>query len=358
GDLDQAGVRIVGSVPEGLPHITLPTVELSAMATLWPIALTIALVGFMESIAVAKKYAQMNRYEVQADQELLGLGLANLAGAITQGYPVTGGFSRTAVNAQAGAKSGVAALITALVIGLTLLFFTPLFYYLPKAILASIIMTAVFGLVDLHEVKHLWVVKRSDLAMLAVTFVATLTLGIERGILLGVVASLLLIVYHSTRPHVAVLGRLPGSDVYRNINRFPEAEQLPGVLALRLDSQFYFGNVNFLKDTLESLESERAGGVDVVVLDASGINQIDASAETALREITEAYRRRCVRFILTDLKGPVRDVLERSSYYDVIGRENVFQRVEDAMAALAKNSIGPSLAPSLRDSKTNEEVSC
>ncbi len=340
--LSEQGVKIVGTVPEGLPSLTLPTIDFAVMQQLWPIALTISLVGFMESIAVAKKYAGQYRYEVSADKELVGLGLANVAGAFTQSYPVTGGFSRTAVNAQAGAKTGLAAVVTAVVIGLTLLFLTPLFYYLPQAVLASIIMTAVFGLIDVHEVKHLWKVKKTDLAMLAITFFSTLTLGIEQGILVGVGASLLVLVYNTTRPHVALLGRLPGTDIYRNVDRFPEAKPTDGVLAIRMDSQFYFGNVNFIKETLDALEARNRGPLRAVLLDASGVNKIDASAEVALREITEDYKRRGVRFILANVKGPVRDVLERSGYYDVLGRENCFHRVEDAMQALEPKT--PALA--------------
>ncbi|MEM6731000.1 MAG: solute carrier family 26 protein [Myxococcota bacterium] len=341
-ELDQMGVKVVGQIPTGLPSITLPSFDPGALRELWPIALTIALVGFMESIAVAKKYASLNRYDIDANKELVGLGIANLAAAVSQAYPVTGGFSRTAVNAQAGARTGIATLVTAALVALTLVFLTPLFYYLPTAVLASIIITAVFSLIDVSEAHHLWKVKRSDLAMLALTFFATLALGIEQGIAVGVISSLLVLIYNSTRPHVALLGRLPGTTLYRNLDRFPEAIPTDGVLAFRLDSQFYFGNVNFLKGTLERLEATNPRCLRAVVLEANGINAIDASGESALREITESYQRRGVRFILANLKGPVRDVLERSNFYDVIGRENVFHRIEDAMASLceSENALG------------------
>ncbi|MFW6053397.1 MAG: SulP family inorganic anion transporter, partial [Persicimonas sp.] len=173
--LHEQGVAIVGDVPAGLPSFTVPEFSWDAMSTLFPMALTIALVSFMESIAVAKKIAQKNRYEVDANQELIGLGSANIAGAFFGSYPVTGGFSRTAVNDQAGAKTGMAAIITAGVIALTLVLLTPLFYYLPQAILAAIIMTAVFGLVDFREAKHLWKVEKTELALMGITFVATLS---------------------------------------------------------------------------------------------------------------------------------------------------------------------------------------
>ena len=332
--LHASGVAIVGDVPAGLPRPALPALRWEALSTLLPIALAIAMVGFMESIAVAKRYARENEYEVDANQELVALGLANVAGAFAQAAPVTGGFSRTAVNAQAGAKTTLAGLVTALLVGLTLLFFTPLFYYLPKAVLAAIIMAAVFGLIDVHEVRHLWRVKRADLAMLAITFVATLTLGIEQGIAVGVGASLLVLVFRTTRPHVAVLGRLPGTTVYRNVLRFPEAMTTPGVLALRLDAQFYFGNVNFLKETLTELEAKQPEPLEAVVIDASGINAVDASAEAALREILEDYESRKIRLILSSVKGPVRDVFQRSRFDTRLGKQGFTWNVHEAFQRL------------------------
>lgn len=321
--LESRGVAIVGDVPSGLPTPSLPLLDWSAIRGLVPTALTISLVGFMESISVAKNFARRNRYEVDANQELVGLGMANVAGGFFSAYPVTGGFSRTAVNAQAGAKTSLAGIITAVVIGLTLLFLTPAFYYLPKAVLAAIIVTAVAGLVDLAEVKHLWKVKRTDLALLGVTFVATLTSGIEEGILIGVAASLLTFVVRTTRPHIALLGQLPDSTVYRNVKRFPEARTFDGIMIVRLDAQFYFGNISFLKDTLRKLERDRTAQLRAVVIDASGMNQLDSSAETALRELTEEYAERNVKLFLANVKGPVRDVLRASHYYDDFGEDSI-----------------------------------
>ena len=333
--LDLRGVAIVGTVPAGLPQPSLPTLDLPAMLALLPIALTIALVGFMESISVAKAVARRHRYQVTPNQELIGLGMANLVGAFFSAYPVTGGFSRTAVNDQAGAKTPLASLITAAVIALALLFLTPAFYYLPKAVLAAIIMVAVFGLVDLAEVKHLWHVKRSDLALLGLTFFATLSLGIEEGIATGVLASLLWFVVRTTRPHSAVLGQLPATEVYRNIKNHPEAQTLDGVLALRVDAQFYFGNVTFLKDTLRSLEAKATERLQVVVIDASSINSLDSSAAAALEEIAEDYAERGLRLLFAGTKMPVREVMARSGLLAHLGQESFFLRVHDAMLQAA-----------------------
>ncbi|MBX3248278.1 MAG: solute carrier family 26 protein [Myxococcales bacterium] len=329
--LQDAGVKIVGDVPAGFPSPSLPTLDAAALKALLPTAITIALVGFMESISVAKAFARMNRYEVDPSQELVGLGAANVAGSFFGAYPVTGGFSRTAVNAQAGAKTGLASLITAAVVGLTLLFLTPLFYYLPRAVLAAIILTAVAGLVDVHEVKHLWKVKRTDLALLVTTFVATLTLGIEEGILVGVGASLVAFVVRTTRPHVAILGRLPGTEEYRNVANYPDAQRTPGVLALRIDAQFYFGNVTFLKETLKKEELAMEERLRRVVLDATSINQLDSSAEAALAELWHAYRERGIDLVLAGVKGPVREVMERSGLWQKLGSAGHTLRVHDAV---------------------------
>lgn len=316
--LDAQGVSIVGDVPAGLPSPSLPVLDVEQMTALIPTALTIALVGFMESIAVAQAFARRHKYDIEADQELIALGGANLAGALFSAYPVTGGFSRTAVNDQAGAKTPLASILTAVVIALTLVFFTPLFHYLPKAVLAAIIMTAVAGLVDVKEVKHLWKVDRSDLVLLGLTFFATLAFGIEQGILVGVGASMLWFVHQTTRPHLAVLGRLPGTSVWRNIKRNPDAEQAPGVLAIRMDAPFFYGNTRYLKTNLASLEAEAKAPLRAIVLDTSAIGQIDSSAVAALRELATDLGKRNVALYLAGIRGPVRDAIERSHLHDVL----------------------------------------
>jgi SulP family sulfate permease len=209
-------------------------------------------------------------------------------------------------------------------------------------VLAAIIMTAVFGLIDLQEVRHLWKVKRGDLALLGITFVATLLLGIEEGILVGVGASLLWFIFRSTTPHYAVLGRLPGTETYRNIQRHPQAERLPGVLALRIDSQFYFGNVSFLKETLAEEEANLDEPLRAFVLDASSINQLDSSADTALRQVLEDYQDRGIPVYLAGTKGPVLDVMKRSGLWYELGSEHFTHDVHGAMQSVCEE-IGTSM---------------
>ena len=330
--LDLHGVKIVGEVPSGLPGFRLPNVGMAEIDALLPTALAIGLVGFMESIAVAKAFASKHRYEVDANQELIGLGLANLIGGLFQAYPTTGGFSRTAVNDQAGARTPLAAILSAGVIALTLLFLTPLFFFMPKAVLAAIVMVAVVGLIDLKEARFLWRVKRQDFYLLVLTFLATLSLGIEQGILVGVAASLVLVIQQSSRPHTAVMGRLPGTKTYRNIERNPEAVTRSDIIILRVDAALYFANVAYFKDKLREIE-EKDPELRALVIDAYPMNRIDSSAAHALLEIIEDAQRRGIRFYFAGVKGPVMDVLERAGIVDRIGRDHFFMEVHDAVEA-------------------------
>ncbi|MDH5369808.1 MAG: solute carrier family 26 protein [Gammaproteobacteria bacterium] len=329
--LDQSGVKIVGDVPAGLSSFSFPTWNLEAMSALLPTALAISMVGFMESISVAKAFARRNRYDVNPNQELIALGAANIASSFFKGYPVTGGFSRTAVNDQAGANTPLASIITAILIAIVLLFLTPLFYYLPKAVLAAIIMTAVFGLVDIKEIKHLNQVKRSDLTMLLITFFATLTLGIEMGILTGVAVSLLWFVVKTTRPHVAVLGQIPGTDTFKNIDRVPDLKVEDDVLVLRVDAQFYFGNASFLKDLVKSHVTNAKTKLKAIVIEAASINQLDASADAVLHELHEELAAANIKLYFANVKGPVMDVMQRSGFDKKLGIDHFFLDLMDAV---------------------------
>ncbi|GAB4259908.1 MAG: sulfate permease [Saprospiraceae bacterium] len=338
--LDQQGVKILGEVPQGLPGLSMPSFDLETWQTLLTAVLTISLVGFMESYAVAKAIQNKHKnYQVDANQELIGLGVANFGAAFFQSYPVTGGFSRTAVNDQAGAKTGLASIISAVTIALTLLFLTPLFFYLPKAVLAAVILVAVSGLIDYKEAIELWKKDRADFWMLFATFLVTLTLGIETGIGVGVVLSLALVIYRSTRPHVAVLGRVPQSDFYRNIDRFDNLEQRPDVLVVRFDGPLYFANLNYFKDRTEQLISKKGKDLRLVVLNADSISYLDSSAVHTLAEWIKDLRNRGLRIHFTSVIGPVRDTMRKWGLMELIGEENFFmsnQRAIDAFDQLQK----------------------
>jgi len=348
-DLQAVGVQVVGEVPGGLPAPTLPPLEFQAVVDLLPAALTIALVGFMESIAVAKVYATRNRYDVNANQELVALGMANVAGAFFRAFPTTGGFSRTAVNDRAGAGSGVAALISAGVIALTLLFLTDLFYHLPNAALAAIIMVAVAGLVDWREARHLWRTDRQDLAMFAVTFAATLTVGIEAGIVVGVVASLVALLYRSSRPHVAVCGRLPGTDTFRNLARHPEAKAVPGVTVFRIDATLSFANAEFLRDWVRELADPPSPGAEppgALVFDFHSVNGVDSTVLHQLEELLDFLDDQGVEPHFAGVKGPVMDRFRRVGLDERIGRGRFHLEVAQAVEAATRSLQSQAPAPS------------
>ena len=248
----------------------------------------------------------------------MGLGLANIVGSFFKIFPVTGGFGRTAANANAGANTQLAAIITAILIAITLLFLTPIFYYLPKAALASVIIMAVLSLIDIHEIKHLWKVKKSDFVLLVITVAATWFLGIKEGVIVGVVVSVIWFVYKTSRPHVAILGKLPDCDDYRNLARYPRAVEQDGVLVVRMDAQLYYANATFFKVTIKSILSKEMKKrlVHSVVIDASSINQIDSSAVAVLMSLKEELNKQNINLILSGVKGPVKDVLKLSGYWD------------------------------------------
>ena len=332
-NLQDQGVKIVGAVPGGLPSFGIPQVQLATIQDLVPIALAIALVSFMESIAVAKAIqAKHKDYKVVANQELIALGAANIGGAFLQSYPVTGGFSRTAINDQAGAKTGLASVFSAALIVLTLLFLTPLFYFLPKAILASVIMVAVFGLIDVKEAKHLWKADRSDFWMLIITFLATLGLGIEQGIGIGVILSLAIIIFRTSRPHIAELGQVPGTTFYRNVERFDAVLRREDLLIIRLDAQLYFANIDFFKDKVNELMQARpARSLRTIILNAESINAIDSTAMHALSDLIADWRKEGLRVLITGVKGPVRDSLVKGHLIEKIGKDNFYMSVQEAV---------------------------
>lgn len=313
--LDGVGVRTVGAVPGGLPAFAWPAPSLADAWALLPTALTIAFVGFMESIAVARSLAAKERERVDADRELAGLGLANLVAGVLAAFPVTGGFSRSAVNAQAGARSGLASIVTALLVLLTLLVLTPAFHDLPQAILGAIVVVAVSGLVDLREARHLWTLRRSDGIAWGVTFAGTLLVGVEPGLLTGIAVSLVWFVVRSAFPHVARVGWLAEEGVWRNLDRYPQAWAPPGIAVLRFDAALYFANVGFLRDVVERTLAERPD-LEGLVLDLGGAHDIDAVGVETLHELLVDCERRGVRAAVAGLKGPVHDVLARAHWSD------------------------------------------
>jgi sulfate permease, SulP family len=332
--LDDTGVKIVGVVPEGLPAFALPDLGSANIRELIPAALTLALIAFMEAVSVAKAIQARHKseYEIDANQELVALGLGNVVGSFFGSFPTTGGFSRSAVNDQAGAKTNLAAVISALLVALTLLFLTPLFYYLPKAILASIIMVAVFGLIDLKYPKFLWQTRREDFIMLLIAFLVTLGVGIKEGIGISVAISLIAMIYRSTKPHYAVLGQFPDSKVFRNIERYDNLIIREDILTIRYDSNLYFANTGHFVDTFKKEIALKGDSLRLVILQANSIAHVDSTAYLALTDLIEELARQNILFYFSNMIGPTRDFLTRAGIDEIGEKEKSFIDVVTAIS--------------------------
>lgn len=313
-DLGAEGVSLVGAIPSGLPPIGLPSIDLEVVRVLLLPAFLISLVGFVESVSVAQTLASKRRQRIQPDQELIGLGAANIASGISAGYPVTGGFARSVVNFDAGAQTPAAGVFTAIGIALATLFLTPWLANLPQATLAATIIVAVLSLVDMKAIGRVWRYSKVDFSAMAVTIAGTLFMGVETGIVLGVVLSLLLHLYRSSRPHVAVVGQVQGTEHFRNIDRHA-VETRPDLVTIRIDESLYFANSRFLEDKVAALVAERPE-VRHVVLMCSAINAIDASALESLEEINHRLSDAGIKLHLSEVKGPVMDRLQRTDFLD------------------------------------------
>lgn len=329
---ETAGVRVVGAIPQGFTPFTLPALSAADAQALLPTAMTIVFISVVESIAVAKALASKRRQAIDADQELVALGAANLTASVTGGYPVTGGFARSVVNDQAGAVTGLASLVTAASIGVIVLWFTPLFYYLPQAVLAATVIIAVLSLFKPGEVLRIWRMNRTDAATWGVTFAVVLLFGIEAGILAGVVFSILLFLWRTSRPHIAIVGRVGQSEHFRNVLRH-QVQTCPHVVAVRIDESLYFANTRYLEDTLLRIVAERPE-VKHLALIGSAINFIDASALETLEALLHELRAAGVELHLTEIKGPVMDQLQRAGFIDHLGAERVYLSTHQAMQAL------------------------
>lgn len=333
------GVSIIGEIPSGLPRFALPALAGSEFLPLIPLALTISFIGFLENISVAKSLAAKRRQKVDSNQEFIALGAANLAAGVTGGYPVSGSFARSTINFTAGAKTGLASLITVAVVGLAALFLMPLFHHLPQAVLAAIIILAVTGLMDFALPRRLWRYDKADAAALILTFVAVLGLGVEKGILIGVGATILLYLWRTSRPHMAVVGRVPNTEHFRNIQRH-DVQTLPHVLLLRIDESLYFANAKYIEDFVLCAAAERPQ-LRHLVLICNAVNFIDASALETLTDLRTRMQDAGIELYLTEVKGPVMDRLADTEFLEQLGLERVFLSTQAAYQTLASTSPSP-----------------
>jgi len=329
---NQHSVSIIGDIPVGLPEILIPSVDPVLIQRLLPNALFIALIGYFESVSIAKSMASQKRQKIDSNKELIGLGTANIASAISGGFPVAGGFGRSMVNFSAGANSPLASVFTACLVALTLLFFTPLFFFLPKAALAAIIILAVLPLIDTHTLKQAWEYDRTDALSLLITFFTVLAVDVETGIIAGVVISIGLYLNRSSQPHIAIVGQIENTEHYRNVTRH-EVITDDRILAIRVDENLYFANTNYLEDTIMRLVAENKA-IDHVLLICSSISFIDTSALESLDNTFYHLEKADIKMHFAEIKGPVMDKLRNTAFIKKIGEENVFLSTHKAFQTL------------------------
>ena len=325
-------VDIVKDIPSGLPEFSKPELDIDLIRELLPIAFTLVMVGYLETISIGKSLeAKQDKYRIHPNQELIALGLSNMVGSLFKAYPSASSFSRSAINQETGGTTGMSSLISAGIVMMTLLFLTPLFYHLPKTVLAAIIIVAVFGLVNIKEALFLWKASRMDFWLLAATFFSTLFLGIEYGIMTGVGLSLIVLIFRTSRPYTVELGKVPNSNFYRNRDRFSDVIIKNDILVFRFDAQLFYVNAAYFRDRLDELAESKGKHLKLIVLDAESINRMDSTGVEMLKERIRYYQKRDILFYLAGVKGPVRDTLFRSKILEVIEINHFFMRVNGAV---------------------------
>jgi SulP family sulfate permease len=327
-----ADVSIVKDIPSGLPKFGIPDFDIALLKELLPIALTLVMVGYLETISIGKSLeAKQDEYRIRPNQELIALGLSNMVGSLFKAYPSTSSFSRSAINQESGAKTGMAALISVVMVVITLLFLTPLFYHLPQAVLAAIIIVAVFGLINFKEAIFLWKANQLDFCLMLATFLATLLLGIEQGIIIGVSLSLIILIFRTSRPYVAELGKVPNANFYRNKERFAEVILEEDILVFRFDAQLFYANSNYFRDKLDEMMAKKGSALKLIVLDAESINRVDSTGVEMLKERIRFCQKKGILFYFAGVKGPVRDDLFRSGILEIIDLSHFFMRANQAV---------------------------
>ncbi|WP_232059159.1 SulP family inorganic anion transporter [Kineobactrum salinum] len=346
-DLGAKGVALVGQVPVGLPTLALPALAHPAWKELWIAAIFISIIGFVESVSVGHTLAAKRRQKILPDQELIGLGAANISSAVSGGYPVTGGFARSMVNFDAGAVTPAAGIFTAAGIAAAAVFFTPYLAYLPQATLAATIIVAVLSLVDFSILKKTWQYARSDFVAVAATLAITLMFGVETGVACGVLTSLGLHLYKTSRPHLAIVGEVPGTEHFRNIKRH-QVITYDDILSLRVDESLYFANASYFEDSLYSLLETRPDVKHVVLL-CTAVNEIDLSALEVLESINARLRESGMQLHLSEVKGPVMDMLEKTHFLAQLGGQVFLSQHQAIESIRAMAERGPRNAPQTID---------
>ena len=331
---ESGAIKVVGAVPSGFPDLNVDFVKGGHWRVLLPSAAFIALIAYVESVAIAKVTANLRGEKIQPNQELIALGMANLTTAFSGGMPVAGGFSRTMVNFSAGAKTQIAMLIAAGILAVAVMFFTPLFQNIPKAALAAIILVAIVPLVRLGSIIETWRYDSGDGIAELVTLLGILVLGIEEGISLGIILTFISYLRKTSRPHIAVVGRIPNTEYYRNIKRH-EVETWPNLLILRIDENITFANVNFIEDFINT-ELKRKAKLEHIILILASVSDIDSTALDALEILNQTLQVSGVVLHLSEVKGPVLDKLKKTNFFSRLRPGEVFFHTQLAIDKLVK----------------------
>ena len=340
-NFESAGVPLVGQIPSGLPAFSAPNISWLLIQELALPAFLIALIGFIESVSVGKTLGAKRRQRIDPDQELIGLGAANTAAAISGGFPVTGGFSRSVVNFDAGAETQMASVLAALGIALAAVLLTPMLYFLPKAVLAATIVVAVISLIDFTTITLARRYRAADFWAVVITITVTLLAGVEMGVLAGVGASVGLHLYHTSRPHFAVVGQVPESEHYRNVERHDVMTD-PHILSMRIDESLYFANAAYLEDMVFAQAALREDLLHVILM-CPAVNAIDLSALEALEEINTRLKESNVALHLSEVKGPVMDALQRSDFLTHLSGKIFLSHHSAVMALRVTGTADPAL---------------
>ncbi|RZS93889.1 SulP family inorganic anion transporter [Aquimarina brevivitae] len=341
-DLQAMQVAIIGEVPTGLPFVNIPELSIAQIQQLLPTILSVTFIGYVGSIGVAKALEVKKRdHTVRPNQELFALGLAKVIGSLFLAIPTSGSYSRTAINEESGAKTTVSSLVSAFLVVIALLVLTPLFYYIPSVILSVIIVLSVVKLIDVREAIRLFKIRRSDFLVFLITFIVTFFMGMEKGILAGVILSFIFIIYHSSRPHLAELVNIPSTPYYKNRDRFPEASSTEKLLILRFDDQLYFANASYFKEAMIRFVEQRKTKPEFLILDCTNMHDLDSTGLQVLIDLWRYLHQYQIQFLLSGTIGPVRDFLKRSGFTEMIGVDHFFLTINDAVEFTEHNTIDP-----------------
>ncbi|MFT6050881.1 MAG: SulP family sulfate permease [Halioglobus sp.] len=333
--LEQYGIDTINAIPQGMPELVLPNFDLKVLSDLLPVAFTVALMGYVGTISICKSQEEPSDIiNTRPNQELIAIGLANTLGALFRAFPVSASFSRSAAFRSAGALTQVSAVVSSAVLAITLIYLTPIFshYPLPNTILSAIIIMSVASLFKYGEMKTLLQQNRKEFVILLLTFVITLLLGVQQGLMVGVAVSVSMVIYNSANPHMTELGLIEEENLYRNITRFNNAKTREELLIFRFDAPLYFANKDYFTEHLYAWMRQRpANSMKAIIFDAEAVNSIDSTAIRMLAQLIESFKRQHIQLLLTNLTGPVRDTLKVSHLDGYLTKDHIFATIHDAV---------------------------